>query len=189
MAETPETNGTGTAAGTSAGAQQPQKINQKVIAQYIRDLSFENILAQKGVKGEVQPEIQVQVNLDARKRGAENQYEVITKLNITSKTRDSGDPLFVMEIEYAGVFQIEGVPDEQLHPYLLIECPRITFPFLRRVVSDVTRDGGFAPLNLETIDFLQLYRSELARRTQQKQENGDGTTAGNDTGSDTPTSA
>ena len=57
-----------------------------------------------------------------------------------------------------------GVPDEQLHPFLLIECPRMLFPFLRRIVSDVTRDGGFPPLNLETIDFLQLYRQELERR-------------------------
>jgi preprotein translocase subunit SecB len=62
------------------------------------------------------------------------------------------------------LFLVTGVPDEQLHPFLLIECPRMLFPFLRRIVSDVTRDGGFPPLNLETIDFLQLYRQELARR-------------------------
>jgi len=62
------------------------------------------------------------------------------------------------------LFLVTGVPDEQLHPFLLIECPRMLFPFLRRIVSDVTRDGGFPPLNLETIDFLQLYRQELTRR-------------------------
>ncbi len=149
----------------AAPAQQPQ-ISAKVLAQFIRDMSFENILAQKGTKGEVQPEMQVQVNLDARKRGADNQFEVITKLKITSKTKDSGDPLFVLELEYSGVFQIDGVPEDQMHPYLLIECPRITFPFVRRIVSDVTRDGGFPPLNLETIDFLALYRAELARRVE-----------------------
>ena len=137
-----------------------------MVAQYIRDMSFENVLAQKGLQGEVQPEITVQVNLDARKRGADNQYEVITKLNISSKSKGAGETLFVFELEYAGVFQIEGVPDDQMHPYLLIECPRITFPFVRRIVSDVTRDGGFPPLNLETIDFLALYRNELARRVQ-----------------------
>lgn len=145
--------------------QQPQ-VTSRVLAQYIRDMSFENILAQKGVQGDAQPEIQVQVNLDARKRTAENQFEIITKLNITSKTKEKGEPLFVLEIEYAGVFHVEGVPEDQMHPYLLIECPRITFPFLRRIVSDVTRDGGFPPLNLETIDFLALYRSELARRAE-----------------------
>lgn len=157
MSETPENGAQPTA--------QPQ-VKSRVLAQYIRDLSFENILAQKGVTGDAQPEIQVQVNLDARKRTAENQFEVITKLNITSKTKEKGEPLFVLEVEYAGVFQVEGVPEEQMHPYLLIECPRITFPFLRRIVSDVTRDGGFPPLNLETIDFIALYRTELARRAE-----------------------
>ena len=146
-------------------AQQPQVVS-RVMAQYVRDMSFESLMAQKGVTGEVQPEIAVQVNLDAKKRGVENQYEVITKLNITSKTKEKGDPLFILELEYAGVFHIENLPEAQLHPYLLIECPRITFPYLRRVVSDVTRDGGFPPLNLEQIDFLKLYRNELARRVQ-----------------------
>lgn len=159
MSDTPE-NGA-----QAQPAQQPQ-VKSRVLAQYIRDMSFENILAQKGVSGDAQPEIQVQVNLDARKRGADDQFEVITKLNITSKTKEKGEPLFVLEVEYAGVFHVEGVPEEQMHPYLLIECPRITFPFLRRIVSDVTRDGGFPPLNLETIDFLALYRTELARRAE-----------------------
>ena len=63
-----------------------------------------------------------------------------------------------------GVFNIVGVPDEQLNPFLLIECPRMTFPFLRRIVSDVTRDGGYPPLNLDNIDFVAIYRNELARR-------------------------
>ncbi|WP_322893186.1 MULTISPECIES: protein-export chaperone SecB [unclassified Yoonia] len=162
MTDTPDN-----AAPAAAGAaQQQQPINSRVLAQYIRDMSFENILAQKGVKGDAQPEIQVQVNLDARKRTADHQFEVITKLNITSKTKAAGEPLFVLEIEYAGVFHVEGVPEAQMHPYLLIECPRITFPFLRRIVSDVTRDGGFPALNLETIDFLALYRAELARRAE-----------------------
>jgi preprotein translocase subunit SecB len=160
MSDTPEA-GNGEAQAAAAA-----KVKSNVLAQYVRDMSFENILAQKGVQGDTTPEIQVQVNLDARKRGAENQYEVITKLNITSKTKEKGDPLFILELDYAGIFHIEGIPDEQLHPYLLIECPRITFPFVRRIVSDLSRDGGFPPLNLETIDFLALYRSEIARRAE-----------------------
>lgn len=154
-------------AGAAAAA---PRVTQRVIAQYVRDLSYENVLAQKGLTGELTPEIAVQVNLDAKKRpAAENQYEVITKLTITSKAKTTGDILFVLELEYAGVFQIEGVPEDQMHPYLMIECPRITFPFVRRIVSDVTRDGGFPPLNLEMIDFLQIYRGELARRIQAQQ--------------------
>jgi len=72
--------------------------------------------------------------------------------------------LFALEIDYVGIFDIQDVPEDQLHPFLLIECPRMIFPFLRRIVSDVTRDGGFPPLNLETIDFVALYRNEIARR-------------------------
>ena len=143
---------------------QPAQPSVNVLAQYIRDLSFENILAQKGVSGDVTPDIQIQVKLDARKRSIANQYETIIKLNIDSKSKDTNDQLFLLEIEYAGVFTVTGVPDEQLHPFLMIECPRMIFPFLRRVVSDLTQDGGFPALNLETIDFMQLYRSEALRR-------------------------
>ena len=143
---------------------QPAQPSVNVLAQYIRDLSFENILAQKGVSGDVTPDIQIQVNLDARKRSIAHQYETIIKLNINSKSKDTNDQLFLLEIEYAGVFTVTGVPDEQLHPFLMIECPRMIFPFLRRVVSDLTQDGGFPALNLETIDFMQLYRSEALRR-------------------------
>ena len=152
--------------GNGAEAQAPQ-IQLNVINQFVRDLSFENILAQKGAQGEVQPDIQVQVNLDAKKREADGQYEVAIKLKIES--RDKANPatkIFLMELDYAGLFFIAGVPEEQLHPFLLIECPRLLFPFLRRIVSDITRDGGFPPLNLDNIDFMALYRQELARRQQ-----------------------
>ena len=143
---------------------QPAQPSVNVLAQYIRDLSFENILAQKGVSGNVTPDIRIQVKLDARKRSVTDQYETVIKLNIDSKSKDTNDQLFLLEIEYAGVFTVTGVPDEQLHPFLMIECPRMIFPFLRRVVSDLTQDGGFPALNLETIDFMQLYRSEALRR-------------------------
>ncbi|WP_137700944.1 protein-export chaperone SecB [Marimonas lutisalis] len=151
--------------GNGAAEQQAPQIQMNVQNQFIRDLSFENILAQKGATGEVQPDVRVQVNLDARKRDAENQYEVAIKLNIESVDKNNADTkLFLMEVDYVGLFMIAGVPEEQLHAFLLIECPRLLFPFLRRVVSDVTRDGGFPPLNLENIDFLALYRQEVARR-------------------------
>jgi len=136
----------------------------RVLGQFVRDMSFENIMAQKGAPADATPDIQVQVNLDAKKRPAENQYESSIKLNVTSKVKDGAATLFVLEIDYTGIFHIENVPEDQLHPFLLIECPRMIFPFLRRVVSDVTRDGGFPPLNLENIDFMSLYRNELARR-------------------------
>ena len=148
----------------------PPKMN--ILAQYVRDLSFENILAQKGVDGELNPEIQVNVNIDAKKRTTDKQFDVIIKLRVDSKSKNTNNILFVLELDYGGVFQIENVPDDQLHPYLLIECPRMLFPFLRRIVSDVTRDGGFPPLNLENIDFLKLYRQEVDRRKNAKEKNG-----------------
>jgi len=144
----------------------PAQPKLQILGQFIRDLSFENVAAQKGVTGDGQPDIQVNVNLDARKRPTDGQFDVATKLKIEAKTRASGDMIFLMELDYVGIFQIEGVPEEQLHPFLLIECPRMTFPFLRRIVSDVSRDGGFPPLNLEMIDFIALYRQELARRAE-----------------------
>ena len=146
----------------------PPKMN--ILAQYVRDLSFENILAQKGVDGELNPEIQVNVNIDAKKRTTEKQFDVIVKLRVDSKSKNTNNVLFVLELDYGGVFEIENIPDDQLHPYLLIECPRMLFPFLRRIVSDITRDGGFPPLNLENIDFLKLYRQEIERRKQEDKE-------------------
>ena len=142
-------------------AQQP---SMSILAQFIRDMSFENILAQKGTGGEGSPDVEVRVNLDARKRSDQDQYEIIIKLNVSSKSKENADPLFLLELEYGGIFEISGVSDEQMHPFLLIECPRMLFPFLRRIVSDITRDGGFPPLNLENIDFIKLYKNEAARR-------------------------
>lgn len=153
MTDTPE---------TPAAPQKAPKMN--VLTQFIRDMSFENILSQKGVAGEVQPDVQVQVNLDAKKRPADNQFEVTLMIKVDSKSKSDQAQLFLLELEYVGIFHIENVPEEQMHPFLFIQCPNMIFPFVRRIVSDVTRDGGFPPLNLETIDFVALYRQELLRR-------------------------
>lgn len=153
----------------------PQQMVQpkmQILGQFIRDMSFENVLAQKGASGDVTPDVQVQVTMDARKRPTANQYEVYNKYTITSKAKDADNVLFVLELDYGGLFQIENVPEEQLHPFLLIECPRMMFPFVRRIVSDITRDGGFPPLNLENVDFVALYRQEIARRTAEQQPGG-----------------
>jgi preprotein translocase subunit SecB len=146
------------------------RINVRILAQYMRDLSFENVAAQKKLQGtNVQPDIQVQVSLDANKRETEGQFDVGTKFKITSTNKVDGSTLFVVELDYVGLFLIEGVPAEQMHPFLLIECPRLLFPFARRIISDVTRDGGFPALNLDTVDFMELYRQELVRQQQAAQ--------------------
>ena len=154
----------GGAAPTKAEGQ-PTLPKMQVLGQFIRDMSFENVAAQKAVNAQVQTDVQVQVALDARTREAENQYDVIMKLKIESKTKeDAPQPIFLLEIEYGGIFKVENIQKEQLHPFLLIECPRMLFPFVRRIVADVTRDGGYPPLNLDQIDFLALYRQQLAQR-------------------------
>ena len=159
----------------AAAPQQQVQPQMKILGQFIRDLSFENIMAQKGISGEVQPDVNVQVNLDAKKRAVEHQFEVSIKLKVSSSAKAGGEQLFLLELEYTGIFHIKGVPEAQMHPFLLIECPRMLFPFLRRIVSDVTRDGGYPALNLENIDFVSIYRNELARQqaAQQAAQNGD----------------
>ncbi|MBW6416242.1 protein-export chaperone SecB [Celeribacter sp. PS-C1] len=150
-------------------AQQANPVKMQILGQFIRDMSFENILAQKALKVEGRPAISVQVALDAKKRAEDHQFEVATKVKVESKSESGEQTLFILELDYAGVFLIENVPDEQMHPFLMIECPRMLFPFLRRVVHDVTRDGGFPPLNLDNIDFVQLYRQDMARRAEAQQ--------------------
>lgn len=150
---TDETNG--------AAAPQAAQPRMQILNQFIRDLSFENIAVQKGQLPEGKPEIKVQINLDAQPRGTD-QFDVALKVKVDSTV--SGAPLFILELDYAGRFIIQNVPQDQLHALMMIECPRLIFPFVRRVVADVTRDGGYPPLNLEMIDFLALYRNEIARR-------------------------
>lgn len=159
MADEAETNG-------AAKPEAAPQVQLKVIGQFIRDMSFENIVAQKGIAGDVTPDVNVQISLDGKKRGVDNQYEVVTKFQVTAKNKGTEDTLFVMELDYGGIFHIENVPDEQLHPFLMIECPRMIFPFARRIVHDVIRDGGFPPLNLDTIDWVALYRQNLARQAE-----------------------
>ncbi|PWE33562.1 protein-export chaperone SecB [Maritimibacter sp. 55A14] len=162
MAETTESG--------NGAAQENQPPRMQILGQFIRDMSFENVAAQSGMKGDAQPDINVQVGVDARKRETENQYDVIVKLNISSKAKGGDTQIFLMELEYGGIIHLENVPADQLHPYLMIECPRMLFPFIRRIVSDVTRDGGYPPLNLDNIDFLQMYRQQLAQHQKAQAE-------------------
>jgi preprotein translocase subunit SecB len=151
-------------ANTNGGAQPPVVQPQVgLVAQYMRDLSFENVAAMRkdAPAAQGRPDIKVAVNLDAQPRG-ENRFEVTMKLNARAMQGEAA--VFVVELDYAGIFTVTGVPEQHLRPFLLIECPRILFPFARRVLADVTRDGGYAPLMLDLIDFAQIYKQELERR-------------------------
>ena len=133
----------------------------RVLAQFIRDLSFENPRAPESLRAvTVQPQIDLNVEMNARVR-PDGLYEVDLKL--AAKAQNDGQPNFQVELLYGGLFQITGVPETDLEPVLLIECPRFLFPFARRVIADVTSDGGFPPFMLDPIDFAAVY---TARRAQ-----------------------
>lgn len=139
----------------------------RILAQFIRDLSFENPRAPEAMRtGAAQPQIDVGVEMNARGR-EDGLFEVDLKLSAKAQ-RDDG-PLFVVELLYGGLFQITGVPAEEMEPVLLIECPRFLFPFARRIIGDVTADGGFPPFLLDPIDFGGVY---LARKAQTDQQVG-----------------
>lgn len=132
----------------------------RILAQFIRDLSFENPRAPETLRaGAEQPQIDLGVEMNARGRD-DGLFEVDLKLSARA-TRDDG-PLFVVELLYGGVFQIAGVPPEDMEPVLLIECPRFLFPFARRIIADVSSDGGYPPFLLDPIDFAGVYAARKA---------------------------
>jgi len=128
-----------------------------VIAQYVKDLSFENPNAPMIYQQQAQPRIDVQFNIGSTTVG-EDIYEVILKIEAKAMVDDQ--TAFAIELSYAGLFGIRNVPDDQMQPFLLAEAPRLLFPFARRIVADATRDGNFPPLMLEPIDFAALYLSQ-----------------------------
>ena len=140
------------------GAEQIAQPVIKMLAHYIRDLSFENVGAVEGTTAEGRPEINVNVGMEATGLG-EDRYQVNMKISAPAKAGDS--TRFLTELDYAGVFSITQIRQEHLHPFLFIECPRQLLPFARRVIADITRDGGYPPLMLDNVDFAQLYRAKL----------------------------
>lgn len=142
------------------GSQPPQSFAIK--GQYIKDLSFENPNAPHSLMiSGGQPTIDVSVDIKAQKL-QDDIYEMT--LLIRTKATHEGKPLFLVELAYAGIFQVSNIPQERLEPLLMIDCPFILFPFARRVIADVTRDGGFPPLMMDPIDFHGLYVSNRAKQ-------------------------
>ena len=130
--------------------------------QYIRDLSFESPRApQVFVQQAPAPQVQIQVRVDARPVG-DNTYEVVLVIQASAKSNE--DPVFLVELEYAGIFTAAAMPADALTPLLMIEGPRLLFPFAREVLATTTRNGGFPPLMINPIDFADLYRQNLRQR-------------------------
>src|SRR5690349_13210804 len=152
---------------------QPAPPQLNVLAQYVKDFSFENpnAPASLGNFQQAQPEIGIQINVQVNTLSATD-FEVILKTE--GKAERDGKVLFSFDLAFGGVFRIQNVPQESLHPVVMIECPRLLFPFAREIVADAVRNGGFPPLYIDPIDFVALYRQRAAEV--QGQQNGNGPT-------------
>jgi preprotein translocase subunit SecB len=141
---------------TAAQNPQPQL---NVVAQYVKDLSFENPNAPRSLASGQQPQINIQINVNANPL-SDTDIEVTLKLE--GKAEATGNLLFGFELEFAGVFRIQNVPPDAMNAVVLIECPRLLFPFAREIVANTVRNGGFPPLLLDPVDFVGLYRQRMA---------------------------
>ncbi|HWW65106.1 MAG TPA: protein-export chaperone SecB [Sphingomonadaceae bacterium] len=128
-----------------------------LLAQYVKDMSFENPNAPAVYQWQAQPQIDVQFNIGAQ-AVSDEVHEVTLKIDVSAAAEEQ--TAFRVELLYAGLFGLRNVPDEQIQPFLLAEAPRLLFPFARRVLSDAIRDGNFPPLLLEPIDFGALYMQQ-----------------------------
>ena len=150
----------GAAASPSAGQQQAQP-SLRILGQYLKDLSFENPNASQALTGQVQPDINISVNVNARNLGPTD-FEV--ELHLDAKATSQDKVIFAAELVYAGTFRLENFPQQMMHPAVLIECPRILFPFARQILAEATRNGGFPPLMLDPIDFAAMYQRRLQQQ-------------------------
>jgi preprotein translocase subunit SecB len=158
-----ETAGNGGPATTQQGSAAPQ-FTVRAIAQYIKDLSFENPNVHKLLENPGdQPNLRLEVNVNASRLGSSTFESVIY---FKAEASNKLGTVYDMELAYAGTFKIENLPEQQLEPFLLIHCPSLLFPFARRLIADLTREGGFPPLLLDPIDFGALF----AKRQQEKAE-------------------
>jgi preprotein translocase subunit SecB len=158
----------GGSAANQASAQEPGAQPQlNVLAQYIKDFSFENPNAPRSLQPQQQqPAINIQINVGANGLG---NTDVEVALNIEGKAEIEGTLLFNFELSYCGIFRIQNVPQESVHPVVMIECPRLLFPFAREIIANAVRNGGFPPLMLDPIDFVALYRQRAVEMQQQMQ--------------------
>ncbi|MEM7236706.1 MAG: protein-export chaperone SecB [Pseudomonadota bacterium] len=159
-------------AGADAAAAATQEApSVKMLAHFTRDLSFENVGARESLGASTeQPQINVNVGMDAKSMG-EGRYQIVMKISGTAKSGEQ--TRFLVELEYGGIFLIENAQEAHVHPILFIECPRQLLPFARRVVADVTRDGGYPPLMLDNVDFAGLYRQKIEQLRAQQAEKGE----------------
>jgi preprotein translocase subunit SecB len=159
------TNGGPPATGPADPANQAAP-SLNVLAQYVKDLSFENpnaprSLTQQPGQQQQPPKINIQINVNAKPL-ADNDFEV--ELKIEGRAELPTTFLFGFDLLYAGIFRIQNVPQENVHALIMIECPRLLFPFARAIIADAVRNGGFPPLMIDPVDFVSLYRQRMAEQ-------------------------
>jgi preprotein translocase subunit SecB len=138
-------------------------IEAQVVGQYIKDLSFENPSVGKLLDGPgATPNIKLEINVAATRLAAQDLFESAIDFKALASSKEG--TIYDLELVYAGLFRIKSIPEPALEPFLLINCPTLIFPFLRRLVADITREGGFPPLLLDPIDFAQLF---MRRKSEQ----------------------
>ncbi len=146
--------------GGAAGEQNDGQPSLNILGQYLKDLSFENPNAPQSLAiQDGQPEINISVNVNAKNLAATD-FEV--ELHIEAQAVHDGNAVFAAELLYAGIFRLENIPEDALHPIILVECPRMIFPFARQILADATQKGGFPPLMLDPIDFASMYEKRVA---------------------------
>jgi preprotein translocase subunit SecB len=161
--ETNESGETMEAVTDNPGA--PGQAQLIVNGQYVKDLSFENPNVVRMMQmGNQQPEVTIDLGVNVQ-GVTEDSYEVTLQVRV--ETRREGLIGFIVELSYAGLFTLRGWAPEHVEPVLFVEGPKLLFPFARSIISNLTRDGGFPPLNLNPIDFTQLYRRRLAQQAAQ----------------------
>jgi preprotein translocase subunit SecB len=161
-------------------AAQPQQPDQSlpqlnVLGQYIKDFSFENPNAPRSLQAtQTQPNINIQINVGV---GQMSPTDFEVTLTIEGKAETSGSVMFAFDLTFAGMFRVQNVPQEHVQPIVMIECPRLLFPFAREIIATAVRNGGFAPLLLDPVDFVQLYQQRLQQMQTQDTPPGPPTTA------------
>jgi preprotein translocase subunit SecB len=143
----------------AADPQQAPQLN--VLAQYVKDFSFENPNAPRSLQpSQTQPAINIQINVNAAP--IQSDYEVELKIEGTAEIGST--MLFAFDLVYGGVFRIQNIPQDQIHPVLMIECPRLLFPFAREIIATGVRNGGFPPLYIDPVDFVGMYRQKMTEQ-------------------------
>lgn len=154
-----EVNGSGPAAGGGEAQQ-----NLGVLAQYVKDFSFESPNSPQSLRARSTPTLNISINVNSG-QPVNNEAEVELKVEVEARSEEG--VLFAIDLTYAGMFRLTNIPADAIHPILMIECPRLLFPFARQIVAEATRNGGFPPLLIEPVDFISLYRQRLAAAAQQ----------------------